>query len=104
MGASTPTVVVFPIISAVISALCAAVIARDAIARPRPDKVAWVVAFALFAVAAASEAIGSLGEWSPALVRVYYLTGAVLAKVNLKEAQLTLGQRMGLMLRGKAGA
>lgn len=88
--------VVFPIISALISALCAAVIARDAIAKPRPDKVAWVVAFALFAIAAASEAIGSLGEWSPALVRVYYLTGAVLVVgyLALGELYLLAGKRI----------
>lgn len=88
--------VVFPIISAVISALCAAVITRDAIAKPRPDKVAWVVAFALFAIAAASEAIGSLGEWSPALVRVYYLTGAVLVVgyLALGELYLLAGKRI----------
>jgi hypothetical protein len=89
-------VVVFPILSALISALCAAVIARDAIAKPRPDKVAWVVAFALFAIAAASEAIGSLGEWSPALVRVYYLTGAVLVVgyLALGELYLLAGKRI----------
>ncbi len=82
--------VVFPIFSALISALCAAVIARDAIARPRPDKVAWTVAFVLFAVAAASEAIGSLASWSPMLVRVYYLTGAVLVVGYLALGELYL--------------
>jgi hypothetical protein len=97
-------VVVFPILSALISALCAAVIARDAIARPRPDKVAWVIAFALFAIAAASEAIGSLGEWTPLLVRVYYLTGAVLVVgyLALGELYLLAGRRIARFAPGVA--
>ena len=90
VGASTPTVIVFPILSTLISALCAVVIARDALSRPRPDKVAWVVAFVLFAVAAASETIGSLGDWSPLLVRIYYLTGAVLVVGYLALGELYL--------------
>jgi hypothetical protein len=83
-------VVIFPILSAIISALCAAVIARDAIRKPRPDKLAWIVAFAIFAIAAASEAIGSISEWTPALVRVYYLTGAVLVVGFLALGELYL--------------
>jgi hypothetical protein len=83
-------VVIFPILSAIISALCAAVIARDAIRKPRPDKLAWIVAFSIFAIAAASEAIGSISEWTPALVRIYYLTGAVLVVGFLALGELYL--------------
>lgn len=82
--------VIFPIFSALISALCAGVIARDAIQKPRPDKLAWSFAFAIFAVAAASEAIGSINEWNPTLVRVYYLTGAVLVVGFLALGELYL--------------
>jgi heme/copper-type cytochrome/quinol oxidase subunit 2 len=83
-------VVIFPIFSALISALCAAVIARDAIQKPRPDKFAWSIAFAIFAVAAASEALGSINEWTPTLVRTYYLTGAVLVVGFLALGELYL--------------
>jgi len=43
-------VIVFPILSALISALCAVVIAGDARRRPRPDKLAWAFAFVMFAL------------------------------------------------------
>ncbi|MCC6791682.1 MAG: hypothetical protein IT336_08360 [Thermomicrobiales bacterium] len=88
--------VVFPAVSALISLICAGVIARDAIARPRPDKIAWTIAFAIFAVAAASEVVGSLSDWTPTLVRVYYLTGAVLVVgyLALGELYLVAGNRI----------
>ena len=82
--------VVFPILSAVISGICCAMIVRDAVAKPRPDKIAWAIAFALFAIAAAAEAIGSLTEWTPLLVRIYYLTGAVLVVGYLALGELYL--------------
>jgi hypothetical protein len=97
-------VVAFPILSALISSLCCLMIVRDAIAKPRPDKIAWAIAFALFAVAAASEAIGSLGSWSPALVRIYYLSGAVLVVGFLALGQLYLlaGKRIARFAPGVA--
>jgi hypothetical protein len=73
-------VIAFPAISALISFACALVIAADAVRRPRPDKVAWVIAFAIFAVAAGAEVVGSLAGWSVLLARVYYLTGAGLGR------------------------
>jgi hypothetical protein len=83
-------VVVFPIISAVISFACMGVIARDAIRRPRPDKVAWVIAFAVFGVAAGVEVLGSLIEWTALLTRIFYLTGAVLIVGYLALGELYL--------------
>src|SRR4029079_14858420 len=73
-GSPPAAVVIFPIISTLISALCAIVIAQDAKRKPRPDKMAWVVAFALFAIASLCDVIGSVSEWTPFLVRTYYLT------------------------------
>jgi hypothetical protein len=70
--------VVFPILALVVSAACAAVLGYDTWRRPKPDRVVWTVAFAVFAVAAGAEVVGSLAEWNEPLVRVYYLTGAVL--------------------------
>jgi hypothetical protein len=91
-----PHVVVFPAVSAIISLVCAGLIARDALARPRPDKIAWTIAFAIFAVAAGSEVVGSLSEWTPSLVRIYYLTGAVLVVgyLALGELYLVAGNRI----------
>jgi hypothetical protein len=70
--------VIFPIIALIVSVACAAVVGRDAWRRPSPDRVAWTLAFGIFAVAAGAEVAGSLGEWSAPLVRIYYLCGAVL--------------------------
>ncbi len=82
--------VAFPLTSALISLACALVIARDALRRPRPDKVAWAVAFAIFTLAAGSEVAGSLWGWSASLARVYYLTGAVLVVGYLAVGELYL--------------
>lgn len=88
--------VALPAIACFISLTCALVIARDAMRRPRPDKLAWVVAFAVFAIAAGTEVAGSLTGWTPTLARVYYLTGAVLvvAYLALGELYLLAGRRI----------
>jgi hypothetical protein len=83
-------VVIFPIISAIVSFACMAVIVHDAIRRPRPDKLSWIVAFALFGIAAGAEALGSLTEWTVLLTRVYYLAGAVLVVGYLALGELYL--------------
>jgi len=82
--------VVFPAAAALISLICAMTIARDAVRRPRPDKLAWVAAFAVFAIAAGTEVLGSLTEWTPTLARIYYLTGAVLIVGYLAVGELYL--------------
>jgi hypothetical protein len=82
--------VAFPAAAALISLLCALTIARDAVRRPRPDKLAWVAAFAVFAIAAGTEVLGSLTEWTPTLARLYYLTGATLIVGYLAVGELYL--------------
>lgn len=82
--------VIFPALSALISLVCAVVIARDAWTRPRPDKIAWAIAFAIFTVAAGIEVFASLTEWTANLARVYYLTGAVLVVGYLALGELYL--------------
>lgn len=85
-----PYVVLFPAISALITLVCAGAIAYDAFARPRPDKAAWAIAFTMFAIAAGCEVAGSVAGWTPALARVYYLTGAVLVVAYLAIGELYL--------------
>ena len=82
--------VVFPLFSALVSGICALFIAQDAKRTPRPDKVAWAIAFTLFAVAAGAEVVGSLTGWSATLARVYYLSGAVLVVGFLALGELYL--------------
>lgn len=77
-------------LSALISLACALVIAWDARHRPRPDKVAWTVAFAVFALAAGVEVVGSTLGWTPTLARLYYLAGATLVVGYLALGELYL--------------
>jgi len=83
-------VIVFPIVSSVLAALCGLVLARDAIARPRPDKVIWAFAFAMFALAAGADAAGIAFGWTTWLARLYYMTGPALVVAYLAIGQLYL--------------
>ncbi|HEY8447477.1 MAG TPA: hypothetical protein VIL01_10245 [Thermomicrobiales bacterium] len=82
--------VALPAIATLISLACALVIARDAMRRPRPHTIAWTIAFAIFAIAAGAEVVGSVSEWTPTVARVYYLTGAVLVVGYLAVGELYL--------------
>jgi len=82
--------IAFPAAAAAISLACALVVAWDGLRRPKPDKAAWTVAFALFAVAAGAEVVGSVAGWTPLLVRIYYLAGAVLVVGFLALGELYL--------------
>ncbi|HWV34221.1 MAG TPA: hypothetical protein VNZ55_01235, partial [Thermomicrobiales bacterium] len=82
--------IVFPILSSVISLLCGAVLARDARVRPRPDKIVWAIAFLMFALAAGADAAGRSIEWTPWLARLYYATGPALVVMFLAIGELYL--------------
>lgn len=94
--------VVFPILSAVIAALCAVVMGRDAQRRPRPDKIAWLIAFVMFALAAGADAAGRELGWTEWLARLYYMTGPalVVAFLALGELYLLFPNRMGRFAPG----
>lgn len=86
-----PTIViVLPVICSIISLLCAGVVFRDALRRPRPDKIAWSIAFLMFALAAGADAAGRAIEWTPWLARLYYATGPALVVAFLAIGQLYL--------------
>src|SRR5918998_3609284 len=89
-------VIALPATAALLAGLCAALIGWDSLRRPSPERVTWSVAFLMFTVAAACEVIGSAVGWTPALARVYYLTGAVLVVgvLALGELYLLLPGRM----------
>lgn len=70
--------IIFPILALLISLSCAVAVGRDAVRSPRPHLVIWTISFAIFALAAAAQVIGSLAGWTPFLVHLYYLAGAVL--------------------------
>ncbi|MBA3275878.1 MAG: hypothetical protein H0T72_08790 [Chloroflexia bacterium] len=86
----TNLVIVFPIVCSMLSALCGAVILRDALTRPRSDKIVWAIAFAMFALAAGADAAGIAFGWSHWLAKLYYATGPALVVAFLAIGQLYL--------------
>jgi heme/copper-type cytochrome/quinol oxidase subunit 1 len=69
---------IFPVSATLISAAFALLIARRLRRKIRPHEAAWGVAFTLFALAAGSQVMGDLWNWTPTLVRLYYVSGATL--------------------------
>ncbi|MGC4105481.1 MAG: hypothetical protein QM753_03880 [Thermomicrobiales bacterium] len=87
---NAPAVIIFPIVCTIISLACAVVLARDARARPRPDKIVWALAFLMFALAAGADAAGRSLGWSEPLARLYYATGPALVVMYLAIGELYL--------------
>jgi len=72
-----------PIAAALLAAAFALLLLRSLLRRTAGQKALWGVGFALFAVAAASEAAAQRAGWNPALFRTYYLAGGVLTVAYL---------------------
>jgi hypothetical protein len=77
-GAPTILNSLLPVAAALVAALFCVLLLRSAWRRPAGQKLLWATGFALFAVAAASEALAQRAGWSGALFRAYYLCGGVL--------------------------
>ena len=69
---------VIPLISAVVGAAFAVVVARQYSARRKPYQAVWALALAMFGVAAAFEAAGQLAGWTDSTYKGYYLFGGLL--------------------------
>jgi hypothetical protein len=95
-----------PVAAALVALLFALLLSRSFIRRPLGSKALWGTGFALFAVAAASEAVAERTGWSPALFRLYYVTGGVLtvAYLGAGSAWLLLPRRGRDVLLGALGA
>jgi hypothetical protein len=72
-----------PIAAALLAIAFALLLIRSLLRRVAGQKALWAVGFALFAVAAVSEALAQRGGWSPALFRLYYVAGGVLTVAYL---------------------
>jgi hypothetical protein len=72
-----------PVAAALVAVLFCALLLRSFRRRPAGQKALWAAGFALFAAAAASEALAQRAGWSPALFRSYYLAGGVLTVAYL---------------------
>jgi hypothetical protein len=84
-GTDVPAVAdaVPPIAAALLAAAFALLLLRSLLRRPAGQKALWAVGFALFAVAAASEAAAQRAGWNPTLFRLYYIAGGVLTVAYL---------------------
>jgi hypothetical protein len=82
--------IVFPLIAALVALACSCFLGWRMVRQPRPENVVWTVAFAVFAIAAGSEVVGAAIGWSGALVRIYYVTGAVVVVGILALGELYL--------------
>jgi len=72
-----------PVAAVLVAALFCALLMRSFTRRPAGQKALWAAGFALFAAAAASEALAQRTGWSAALFRTYYLAGGVLTVAYL---------------------
>ena len=72
-----------PIAAALLAAAFSLLLLRSLLRRTAGQKALWAVGFALFAVAAATEAAAQRAGWNPALFRVYYIAGGVLTVAYL---------------------
>jgi hypothetical protein len=96
-----------PIAAALVAALFGALLLRSFLRRPAGQKALWAGGFALFAVAAATEALAQHAGWSSLLFRAYYIAGGILtvAYLGAGSAWLLLPRRArDLMLGGLAVA
>jgi cbb3-type cytochrome oxidase subunit 1 len=67
-----------PIAAALLAATFALLLLRSYAKRPAGQKAFWAAGFALFAVAAVSEALAQRAGWNPTLFRLYYIAGGLL--------------------------
>jgi hypothetical protein len=72
-----------PIAAALVATLFSLLLVRSFRRRRAGHKLLWAAGFALFAVAAGSEALAQRSGWSPGLFRSYYLTGGTLTVAYL---------------------
>lgn len=69
---------------------CAWTIGRDALRKPRADKVIWTIAFLMFGLAAGADAAGRELGWTVWLAKLYYATGPALVVMFLAIGELYL--------------
>lgn len=95
---------ILPAFVALIAFSCLLAIGRDALRRVTPDRIAWMIAFGLFGIAATTEVIGESSGWTELLARIYYVSGAILVVGYLALGQLYLlaGKRIGKFAPGVA--
>jgi hypothetical protein len=94
-----------PLAAALVALLFAGRLASSWLRRRAAQKLFWAIGFALFALAAASEAIAFRHGWNGPLFRLYYLAGGVLtvAYLGAGSAWLLLPKRARDVMLGALG-
>jgi hypothetical protein len=82
-GAPSVLDALLPLTAALVAMAFGGMLAASFRRRPAGQKLLWAAGFALFAVAAASEALAQRSGWSPGLFRAYYLAGGALTVAYL---------------------
>jgi hypothetical protein len=72
-----------PVAASLLAATFALLLLRSLLRRRAGQKALWAIGFALFAVAAAGEAVAQRSGWDPTLFRLYYVAGGVLTVAYL---------------------
>ncbi len=75
-----PVLTILPLTATIIAGAFAIVLLNSYFTtRRRPHELMWGIAFLLFAIGAGCQVFADIGNgWTPALARIYYLTGAIL--------------------------
>lgn len=68
-----------PATTAILAAIFAVALVDQWLQRRRTYQLIWAIGMAFFAIASATEAVAASAGWSDGLVRVWYLSGGVLA-------------------------
>jgi hypothetical protein len=107
-GAGAPAIVasLLPVAATLVSAFFCLLLLRSLARRFAGQKALWAAGFALFSLAAASEALATRAGWTPALFRLYYAAGGVLtvAYLGAGSAWLLLPRRARDVLLGALAA
>lgn len=80
-------------LTALVSGLMVVQLLRQYLARRKPHQLAWTIALLLFFLGSGCQFLAELGDWTPGLYRIWYLSGAVLTAAYLGLGSLYLSNR-----------
>ncbi len=81
---------VFPMLSALVALVFAALLTRQYVRRRRSYQALWAIALLMYAIASATVALGVADGWTSGEFRVYWILGAVLNVPFLAQGELDL--------------
>lgn len=70
--------IILPVIAVAVSFVLTVMVLKQYVQKRKPYQLMWGIAFLMFSVASLAEIIALSSEWTPELLKVYYLFGATL--------------------------